>query len=336
MAYLPISALPFLIGSNSAGTLYVRLKATASIPSGIPAVASVLPYATGGGTPVALAASFTIASTTAVAGASLSFSASANGGTAPYSHVVQAENVDTGAVIGIGSANTPGYAGIWQNVPVGRYDLKDTITDAVGATKDSAVRRVIISAAPAAKLDPPTNLRQTTSTTTSVTMAWDTVPNATGYRLMVNGGTTYMPGTATTYTLTGLTAGSTSTVQVQALYSGTGSYTSSDYSDSVNAVAAQAAGTAYNFTLLIPASGASQAAYGMRLSGPPGDKIEFNRLVDDGSLPVQLYLREGTPIRSQLDFISAYLNTPFRYTTASGNIYDKNTYQNAANGITLS
>jgi hypothetical protein len=74
----------------------------------------------------------------------------------------------------------------------------------------------------------------------------------------------------------------------------------------------------------------------MRLSGPPGDKIEFTRLVDDGSLPVQLYAKEGTSIRAQLDFISLYLNAPFRYTTAGGTVYSNNTFQNAASGITLS
>lgn len=184
-------------------------------------------------TPTALAVSFTIGASTAVAGTSLSFSASASGGAAPYAHVVQAENVDTGAVIGIGSASTPGYAGIWQNLPAGRFDLKDTVTDAAGTSKDSSVRRVVVSAAAATKLDPPTNLRQTGTTTTTAVLAWDAVANATGYRLQLNGGTTYMPGTNTTYTITGLTAGSTGSVTVQALYTGSGNYTGSDYSNAV-------------------------------------------------------------------------------------------------------
>jgi hypothetical protein len=201
-------------------------------------------------TPSALTVSFTIASATAIAGSSLSYSAAANNGTAPYQHLVQAENVATGAPIQIGSASTANYAGIWQNVPAGTYDLTDTVTDATGAVKVSTARRVVVSAAAATKLDPPTNLHQTGSTTTSITLAWDAVANATGYRVQVNGGTTYMPGTALSYTITGLTPGSTPNVQVQALYNGTGNYTGSDYSGAVQATVAAAGSWQETFVLV--------------------------------------------------------------------------------------
>lgn len=103
-------------------------------------------------TPTALTLTFTIASATAAAGGSLSYSAAANGGTAPYKHLVQAENADTGVVKEIGSASTPNYAGIWQPLPAGTYDLTDTVTDAAGTSKISPVRRVVISpAAPVGK-----------------------------------------------------------------------------------------------------------------------------------------------------------------------------------------
>jgi hypothetical protein len=93
------------------------------------------------------------------------------------------------------------------------------------------------------KLDYPANLRQTGNTTSSVTVAYDAVPNATGYRLLVNGGTTYMPGTALSYQITGLASGSTPNVQVQALYSGSGNYANSDYSPAVQVTVAANTGT---------------------------------------------------------------------------------------------
>lgn len=91
------------------------------------------------------------------------------------------------------------------------------------------------------QLAAPTNLQQTGSTTSSVTMGWSAVPNATGYRLLRNGGTTLMPGTATSYTDTRLAAGSSLTYQVQALYGGTGNYSDSAYSASAPASTQQAA-----------------------------------------------------------------------------------------------
>ena len=98
-------------------------------------------------TPTALAVAFTIASASLTAGQSLSFSATASGGTGPYQHMVHAENASTGAATSIGSASTPGYTGIWAALPAGTYDLTDTVTDAAGTSKVSAVRRVVVSPA---------------------------------------------------------------------------------------------------------------------------------------------------------------------------------------------
>jgi hypothetical protein len=91
----------------------------------------------------ALAVAFTIGSNALPVGQALSYSASASGGTSPYTHVVHAENVDTGVVTDIGTA----AAGMWQNVPAGTYDLTDTVTDAAGTSKISAVRRLVVTAA---------------------------------------------------------------------------------------------------------------------------------------------------------------------------------------------
>ncbi len=85
----------------------------------------------------------------------------------------------------------------------------------------------------ATKLLPPANLRQTGSTTTSITMAWDSVANATGYRLRRNGSTTLLAGGALNYTETGLTAGATPSYDVQAI--GGGSYSDSNFSAAVQA-----------------------------------------------------------------------------------------------------
>jgi hypothetical protein len=99
------------------------------------------------GTPTttALAVSFTIASTTIAPGQSISFSAAARGGTAPYEHLVEAKNIDTATVTQLGSAGTAGYAGVWQAVPAGIYDLTDTVTDADGGVKVSIARRLTVS-----------------------------------------------------------------------------------------------------------------------------------------------------------------------------------------------
>lgn len=75
----------------------------------------------------------------------------------------------------------------------------------------------------------PANLRQTASTSSSVTFSWDAVANATGYRLRVNGSTLYMAGPATSYTVAGLAVDSPLSAEVQALGDGV-SYSASVYS----------------------------------------------------------------------------------------------------------
>ena len=93
-----------------------------------------------------LAVTFTIGSATTTVDQSLSYSTTASGGTAPYAQLVQATNADIGAITSIGAATTPAYAGIWQSLPAGTYDLTATVTDAAGTTKTSPGRRVVVSA----------------------------------------------------------------------------------------------------------------------------------------------------------------------------------------------
>ncbi len=68
----------------------------------------------------------------------------------------------------------------------------------------------------------PANLRTTARTTTSIALAWGTVPNATTYRLRDNGvdvsGATALA--SPSFSHTGLTAGSTHTYTVSALVGG--------------------------------------------------------------------------------------------------------------------
>ncbi|MGI4736335.1 MAG: fibronectin type III domain-containing protein [Janthinobacterium lividum] len=106
------------------------------------------------------------------------------------------------------------------------------------ATSDpSGVVKVTVQAAAptTTKLDPPSGLTVVALSSTSIRVTYTSRTNATGYRLRLNGGTTYMPGTATQYDITGLAPGATYSVEVQALYSGSGPYEQSDYSASEGA-----------------------------------------------------------------------------------------------------
>ena len=116
----------------------------------------------------------------------------------------------------------------------GTYQFGFRATDNHGAQSVEDYVVVTVQDASAVKLDPPANLQQVGSTSTAAVFSWSSVANAAGYRLRVNGGTTYLPGSATTYTLTGLAPSSSFYAQVQAI--GATGYADSDYS-------AQAAGS---------------------------------------------------------------------------------------------
>lgn len=108
----------------------------------------------------------------------------------------------------------------------------------------------------AVKLDPPTNLRQTGATTTSITLQWDAVPGATGYKLRRNGSVIVYSGSATTKVDTGLSAGVTPSYDVQAL--GNGSTTSnSDYSAPIQASTASGGTEGLSNFLVIGSDGVS-------------------------------------------------------------------------------
>lgn len=78
------------------------------------------------------------------------------------------------------------------------------------------------------KLESPANLQCSTKTETSLTFSWDAVDNASGYKVSTDGGSTYGdPQTETSYTWTGLTAGSSYTLYVKAIGDGT-NFTDSD------------------------------------------------------------------------------------------------------------
>ena len=77
-------------------------------------------------------------------------------------------------------------------------------------------------------LTAPENLSCTAQTANSLTFSWDAVANATGYKVSVDGGSTYgATQTETTYTWTGLSATTTKTLYVKAIGDGT-SYSDSD------------------------------------------------------------------------------------------------------------
>ena len=77
-------------------------------------------------------------------------------------------------------------------------------------------------------LTAPENLSCTAQTANSLTFSWDAVANASGYKVSVDGGSTYgATQTETTYTWTGLSATTTKTLYVKAIGDGT-NYTDSD------------------------------------------------------------------------------------------------------------
>lgn len=207
--------------------------------------------------------------------------------------------------LGLGVKNGNQYS-LTITVPnvTGSFGITAKATDGGGKT-DTATITVTIQAAttPVTKLDPPANLHQTAGTTSSVTMAWDAVDNATGYRLKVNGGTTYMPGTDTSYTITGLAAGSTPSIQVQALYGGSGPYSNSDYSTAVQAqvqTAANNASLVVNSTLLSQNVVVEDLGYVERVS--PMSILEGLAITGSGPVVFTQYSDD-----SQLDMLNGYV-----------------------------
>lgn len=78
------------------------------------------------------------------------------------------------------------------------------------------------------KLSSPSNLSCTAQTGNSLTFSWDPVANASGYQVSLDGGVNYgATQTETTYTWSGLSAGTTKTLYVKAIGDGS-SYTDSD------------------------------------------------------------------------------------------------------------
>ncbi|MET4106055.1 hypothetical protein [Hymenobacter sp. UYP22] len=110
--------------------------------------------ANGGGTttPTALVAGLTTSAASIATGTALTFTASASGGTGPYTYLTQATNTATGGVINLGSA----ASGSWTPQAAGTFDITTTVTDAAGAVKNSPVRQVTVTAAVLPVPAPPT------------------------------------------------------------------------------------------------------------------------------------------------------------------------------------
>ncbi|WP_375435078.1 hypothetical protein [uncultured Hymenobacter sp.] len=235
---LLVSATGLLELGNQAGQVTAYVVADASKNRGEGEKAYSRPFTVGSSvvTPpvgTALTVAFTIGSSTSTPGQNVSFTGSASGGTAPYTHEVQATNTATGTVIGIGSFVGAQYAGSWQNVPAGSYELTDTVTDAAGTKKISVVRSLTVSAASATPLLAPTNPQATATSSSVINVTCSSVLNATGYALEValtaNGiYEEIYRGVSASYNHTGLPASSPRHYRWKAL--GTGSYSDSAYS----------------------------------------------------------------------------------------------------------
>lgn len=92
----------------------------------------------------------------------------------------------------------------------------------------------------------------TAQTENTLTFSWSAVAGATGYQVSTNGGSSYgATQTATTYTWTGLTAGTTNTLYVKAIGDGV-NYTDSDAKSASGTTTAASSGGAktYSFTIL--------------------------------------------------------------------------------------
>ena len=144
-------------------------------------------------------------------------------------------------------ANASGYRLAWKNIDASEYVYVDNIAASTtsytidGLAGDSTYEWKVQtlgdgvdyadsdyteerSAATLLKLDAPTNPNVTDKTETTITVAWDAVENASGYRVVYKNKTassyTYVTlnrASATSYTLTGLDAGAVYNWKVQAL-----------------------------------------------------------------------------------------------------------------------
>ncbi len=134
-------------GTVPAGGLAVYVGASGSVPDGHVltnnadfTANNVVPTVLG-----ALAVDFVVDNASLSPNDTLTFTAKASGGTAPYEHSVQALDPATGTVTVLGTASTASYVGTWK-VPAGVYLVTDAVTDAAGDSLVSATRRVVVVA----------------------------------------------------------------------------------------------------------------------------------------------------------------------------------------------
>lgn len=163
--------------------------------------------------------------------------------------ITKVEAFDNGVKIG----EVTGASGSLQTVGLtaGTHSFTARATDSHGATGLS-VAVVVTAAAPGVTtLTPPSGLRQTGSTLTTIGLAWTGVANASGYEVQRDALGVYS-GTSTTFTDSGLASDTSYAYRVRTL--GTGSYGNSAWSAPLTA-ATQSSQTAPRIDSFSPSAG---------------------------------------------------------------------------------
>lgn len=191
------------------------------------------------------------------------------GGTTPTGYDLR---VDGGAPTALGLVTTRHITGL---TPDTDYTVEVRATAASG---NSAWVSVLASTDPLPPPGPPTGLTQTAATPTSVTVDW-TAPASgttpTSYEVRVNGGTPVDVGNVTSTTISSLTAGTTYTVEVRTVATGSGASSWVSVSASTTPPPnpptglAQTAATPTSVTVewTAPASGETPTSYEYRVDG---------------------------------------------------------------------
>jgi len=132
-------------GLTANTTYYTRVKAQASGYQDSDYATSTATTQAGAAT---LAAGLTLPNgNSTVVGTAIPYQATANGGTAPYTQKVVAENTATGVPTTIYEGNGATYSSSWTPSAAGSFALTNTVTDAAGTSKISAVRSVTVNTA---------------------------------------------------------------------------------------------------------------------------------------------------------------------------------------------